>query len=150
MPRSPSSLAVPRNSSPALSPARPSSSCFLNISTPVTTVLRVSRKPTISTSSHFHLAALDTPGDYGSPPLDGEDGFDRHQERLVCIARRQRDILVDRRHQLVDLAFPLCFAVQGAQSRQTHHRNLVARVLVAPHHFAPFQLDQIPHLPVTP
>ena len=29
----------------------PSSSCFLNISTPVTTVLRVSRKPTISTSS---------------------------------------------------------------------------------------------------
>src|SRR5471032_2714093 len=28
-----------------------SSSCFLNISTPVTTVLRVSRKPTISTSS---------------------------------------------------------------------------------------------------
>ena len=36
---------------PALSPAMPSSSCFLNISTPVHTVLRVSRKPTISTSS---------------------------------------------------------------------------------------------------
>ena len=51
MPRSTSSLGVPRKSSPALSPARPSSSCFLNISTPVTTVLRVSRKPTISASS---------------------------------------------------------------------------------------------------
>src|SRR2546429_1730062 len=51
IPRSTSSFAMPRSSSPALSPARPSSSCFLNISTPVTTVLRVSRKPTISTSS---------------------------------------------------------------------------------------------------
>ena len=34
-----------------MSPARPSSNCFLNISTPVTTVFCVSRKPTISTSS---------------------------------------------------------------------------------------------------
>ncbi len=34
-----------------LSPARPSSSSLRNISTPVTTVLRVSRNPTISTSS---------------------------------------------------------------------------------------------------
>src|SRR6185437_13672342 len=51
IPRSTSSFAIPRRRSPALSPAMPSSSCFLNISTPVTTVLRVSRKPTISTSS---------------------------------------------------------------------------------------------------
>src|SRR5438094_480177 len=51
MPRSTSSLPIPRSKSPALSPAMPSSSCFLNISTPVTTVFRVSRKPTISTSS---------------------------------------------------------------------------------------------------
>src|ERR1035437_101517 len=36
---------------PTLPPARPSSNSFLNISTPVTTVLRVSRKPTISISS---------------------------------------------------------------------------------------------------
>ena len=36
---------------PRCRPPWPSSSCFLNISTPVTTVLRVSRKPTISTSS---------------------------------------------------------------------------------------------------
>src|SRR6266516_4633831 len=51
MPRSTSSLPIPRSKSPALSPAMPSSNCFLNISTPVTTVFRVSRKPTISTSS---------------------------------------------------------------------------------------------------
>src|SRR5207248_447886 len=50
-PRSTSFFSMPRNSSPTLSPARPSSSSFLNISTPVTTVLRVSRNPTISISS---------------------------------------------------------------------------------------------------
>src|SRR5256886_1457576 len=50
-PRSTSSFSTPRSSNPTLSPARPSSSSFLNISTPVTTVLRVSRKPTISISS---------------------------------------------------------------------------------------------------
>ena len=42
---------TPRSSSPTLSPATPSSSSFLNISTPVTTVVRVSRIPMISTCS---------------------------------------------------------------------------------------------------
>src|SRR5438046_6558457 len=50
-PRSTSSLSTPRSRHPTLSPACPSSSSFRNISTPVTTVLRVSRNPTISTSS---------------------------------------------------------------------------------------------------
>src|SRR5439155_10568529 len=50
-PRSTSSLSTPRSKQPTLSPACPSSNSFRNISTPVTTVLRVSRNPTISTSS---------------------------------------------------------------------------------------------------
>src|SRR5207249_1084912 len=50
-PRSTSSLSTPRSRHPTLSPACPSSNSFRNISTPVTTVLRVSRNPTISTSS---------------------------------------------------------------------------------------------------
>src|SRR5437667_12729135 len=49
-PRSTSSLSTPRSRHPTLSPACPSSNSFRNISTPVTTVLRVSRNPTISTS----------------------------------------------------------------------------------------------------
>src|SRR5437899_5147724 len=40
-PRSTSSFSTPRSSSPTLSPARPSSSSFLNISTPVTTVFLI-------------------------------------------------------------------------------------------------------------
>src|SRR5207245_1874788 len=50
-PRSTSSLSTPRSSAPILSPACPSSSSFRNISTPVTTLLRVAWIPTISTSS---------------------------------------------------------------------------------------------------
>jgi hypothetical protein len=41
-PRSTSSLSIPRSKQPTLSPACPSSSSLRNISTPVTTVLRVS------------------------------------------------------------------------------------------------------------
>src|SRR5947209_3827819 len=50
-PRSMSSRSRPRSSRPMLSPASPWSRSFLNISTPVTTDLRASRMPTISTSS---------------------------------------------------------------------------------------------------
>src|SRR2546422_9903855 len=60
-PRSTSSLSTPRSKQPTLSPACPSSSSFRNISTPVTTVLRVSRNPTISTSSPTFTTPPSTP-----------------------------------------------------------------------------------------
>src|SRR5438105_3411857 len=50
-PRSMSRRSTPLNSKPTLSPATPSSNSFLNISTPVHTVCRVGRIPTISTCS---------------------------------------------------------------------------------------------------
>jgi hypothetical protein len=50
-PRSMSSFSTPRRSTPTLSPAWPWSSSLRNISTPVTTLLRVGPKPMISTSS---------------------------------------------------------------------------------------------------
>src|SRR5205814_2296066 len=51
IPRSTSSFSTPRNSSPTLSPACPSSNSLRNISTPVTTVFLSVPNPTISTSS---------------------------------------------------------------------------------------------------
>ncbi len=52
IPRSISVRSVPRSRTPMLSPASPSSSSFLNISTPVTTFFGLSgRSPTSSTSS---------------------------------------------------------------------------------------------------
>src|SRR2546425_11918330 len=67
-PRSTSSLSTPRSRQPTLSPACPSSSSFRNISTPVTTVLRVSRNPTISTSSPTFTTPPPTPPLTTVPP----------------------------------------------------------------------------------
>ena len=138
---------MPRSRRPALSPARPSSSCFLNISTPVTTVLRVSRKPTIShVLAHLHLAALDTARNHRAAARDREDVFDRHQERQVDRARRQRNVRVHRLHQLVDLRFPLRLAVQRAQRRAADDRHVVARVVVLRQQLADFHLHQLDQL----
>src|ERR1700746_3231613 len=88
MPRSTSSLPMPRSSRPALSPAMPSLSCFLNISTPVTTVFRL--------SAPLPLAALDSPREHRAAARDRKNIFDRHQERLVQLACRLRHALVRR------------------------------------------------------
>ena len=119
----------------------------MNISTPVTTVLRVSRKPTISTSSPtFTLPRSIRPGHHRAASRDREDVFDRHQERLVDGTRRQRNIRIHRRHQLVHLGFPLRLAVQRAQGRAANHRQIVARELVLRQQFADFHLHQVDQL----
>src|SRR3954466_15478951 len=113
-----SSRSMPRRRQPTLSPARPSSRSFLNISTPVTTTLRVGRMPTISTSSPTltrprsirPVAPVPRPlrpknsptGRGGAPALGAEDVLDRHQERLVDRALGGRDVGVDRIHELLD------------------------------------------------
>ena len=61
-------------------------------------------------------------------------------------ALRLRNVLVHRIHQLVDLGFPLGFAVQRAQSRAANHRNVVARELVLRQQLANFHLDQVGQL----
>ena len=48
------------------------------------------------------LAALDAAGDDRAAAGDREDVLDRHQERLVDVALRRRDVGVDRVHQLED------------------------------------------------
>ena len=50
----------------------------------------------------FDDAALDTTGGDGAATGDGEDVFDRHQERLVDGALGLRDVAVDGVHQGVD------------------------------------------------
>src|SRR5258705_7550894 len=47
-------------------------------------------------------AALDAPGGDGAPALDPEHVLDRHEERLVDVADRGRDVAVDPVHQLLD------------------------------------------------
>ena len=109
----------------------------------MTTVLRVSRKPTISISSPtLQIPVLDTARHHRAAALNREDVFDRHQERLVDGALRHRNVAVDRFHQLVDRLFPLLFAVQSAQRADTHDRQIVAGELVLREQLANFELDE--------
>ena len=83
-----------------LSPARPSSRSFRNISTPVTVVLVGGLDPDdLDFFADLDDAALDTTGGNGAATGDGEDVFDRHQERLVDGALRLRDVAVNSVHQ---------------------------------------------------
>ena len=50
----------------------------------------------------LHLTALDATGADRAAAGDREDVFDRHQERLVDLALRLGDVIVDRIHQLED------------------------------------------------
>src|SRR5437762_1349889 len=74
----------------------------------------------------LHLAALDAAGDDGAAPRDREDVLDRHQERLVDLALRDRHVAVERFHQLDDARDTLRVALQRLERRQTHHRDVGA------------------------
>jgi hypothetical protein len=121
----------------------------LNISTPGHHRLaRLAEADNLDVLADLHLAALDAARHHRAASLNREDVFDRHQERLVDVARRQRHVLVHRFHQLVDLGFPLRFAVQRTQRRAANHRHIVARELVLRQQLAHFHLHQVDQLGV--
>src|SRR5579863_3310521 len=96
--------------------------------------------------AHLHLAALDSSRHHRAPARNRKNIFNRHQKRLVQLTRRLRHTLVHRLHQRVHLLLPLRFAVQRAQSRQPHHRHVIARQLVSLQQLAHFELNQIQQL----
>ena len=105
--------------------------------------------PTISTSlPTSHLALLDATGHDGAAAGDREHVLDRHQERLVDVARRLRDVGVDRLHQLEDLRRPLGVALERLQRRDLDDRDVVAGELVLGEELAHLQLDELEQLGV--
>src|SRR6185369_10349845 len=94
------------------------------------------------------LAALDTTSRHGAAALDREHVFDRHQERLVDLALRLRDLLVESGQQVADRLFPLRIALQRRQSRTADDRRVVAVELVLGEQLAHFHLDQVEHFAV--
>ncbi len=94
----------------------------------------------------FHLAALDSSRHHRATARDRKNIFNRHQERLVQLARRLRNALVHRIHQRVNLLLPLLFAIQRAQGRQPNHRHIVARKLIGLQQLAHFEFNQIQQL----
>src|ERR1700754_3983724 len=73
---------------------------------------------------HLHDAALDAAGDHGAATGDREDVLDGHEERLLGVALRLRDRLVDRVHELEQLGAPLGVALERLERRDTHDREV--------------------------
>src|SRR5258708_27882247 len=113
---------------------------------------RYHRLARVPEAHDFHFLAnlanafLDATRHHRAAALDGENVFDRHQERLIHIARRQRNVGVHLVHQLVHCLFPLLFTVQCSQPAHPHHRQIVAGELILSQQFAHFQLHQFQQL----
>src|SRR5688500_16761702 len=94
----------------------------------------------------FDDAALDTARDDGAAARDREDVFDRHQERLVDGALRQRNVAVDRVHELHDLLAPLrvrIAALERLEGGDADDGKVVAGELVAGEQLADLELDEL-------
>src|SRR5579864_6003079 len=77
------------------------------------------------------LAPVDAAGHDGAAAGDREHVLDRHHERLVDLTLRQRDVRIERVHQLGDACDALCIALEGFERRHAHDRKVVTRELVA-------------------
>ena len=91
------------------------------------------------------------PGHDRAAPLDAEDVFNGHQERLVLGARRLRDVVVDGLHELPDArVLGRVGVVRGGLERlqrgAADDRHVVAGVLVGGEQFLHLQLDELEQL----
>src|SRR5438094_10375380 len=94
------------------------------------------------------LAALDPAGNDRATTFDREDVLDRHHERLVEGTLRDRDVAVDRIHQLHDRVFPLGVALERLERRDLDDRDVVAGELILREQLADLELDQLQDLGV--
>ena len=90
------------------------------------------------------LATLNTTGDNGATAGDGEDVFDRHEERLVHVALGGRHEGVDCFHELFDLSNPLRIAFESLQSGNLDDRGVAIEVLGL-EQVAAFFLNELQH-----
>ena len=81
-------------------------------------------------------------------PGDRHDVLDRHEERLVGVARRLRDVRVDGGHELQDLRRPLGVALERLERRDLDDRDVVAGELVLREQLADLHLDELEQLGV--
>src|SRR5699024_7980029 len=92
--------------------------------------------------------ALDTAGDDRTATRDREDVLDRHQERLVGVAHRVRNALVNGIHEVLDRLDPLRLTLKGLQRRYTNHWSVVAVEVLLGQQLPDLHLDQLENLVV--
>ena len=130
-------------------PRWPWSSSLRNISTPVTTVfLRVAEADDLDLFADLDDAALDATRDDRAAALDREHVLDRHQERLVDVADRVRDVAVEASSSSpIDsshFASPLSAGSAATCGRPARCR----RGTCTCEELADFHLDEVQHLRV--
>src|SRR4051794_620923 len=96
--------------------------------------------------ARLDLALLDAAGDDGAAARDRHHVLDRHQERLVDVALRLRDVGVDGLHELEDLRGPLGIALERLERRDLHDGDVVARELVGREQLPHLELDELEQL----
>jgi hypothetical protein len=87
-------------------------------------------------------ASFDTTRSNSTTTSDGEHIFNRHQERQINRAGRQRDIAVYSGHQLVDRFNPFFFTSQCAGSRTLDDRRIITVESIRSQQFADFHFYQ--------
>src|SRR5690625_5029386 len=91
-------------------------------------------------------AALDTAGHDGAAAGDREDVLDRHEERLVDVALRGGDVLVDGVHELLDGLDPLRVTLEGLERGDAHDGGVVTGEVLAGEQVADLDLDELEDL----
>ena len=93
----------------------------------------------------FHLlqhAALDAARRDRAATFDVEHVFDRHEERLVLRTFRNRDVFIDRVHQIENFLLVNGIAFERLQGRTLDDRNLVTGEFILREQFAHFEFDE--------
>ena len=94
--------------------------------------------------AHLDPAAFDTSGNHRPTTFDGEDVLDGHQERLVHVALRLGNVLIQGVHQLLDAlaGFGVFGIFVGGFGRAVDNRRVVPVELVLVQQVAHFHFDQ--------
>ena len=96
--------------------------------------------------ANFYATGLDTTRSNSTTTSNREYVLNRHQERFINIARRQRNPSIYSVHELEYFLFPLGFAVQGTQSRTADNRRVVAIVFISGEELSHLHFNEFEHL----
>ena len=94
----------------------------------------------------LELATLDTAGSNGAAAGDGHDVLDGHQEGLVSLAGRRRDVGVNLVHEVNNSLVPLLVALKSLECGATDDGEVVAGEVVLGEEVTGLHLDEVEEL----
>ncbi len=92
--------------------------------------------------------SLNTAGNYGTTTGNREYVLNRHQEGLVALTRRQRNVLVYCVHKLENFLLPLGLTVQSTKCRTADNGSVVTVKAVCAQYVTNLHLNEVKHLSI--